>query len=322
MSRRCQCIACILVSIFVVLNLLALFNLMFFSHRRINTSVFEKKECIYTVISLSTFGTRIFKIFPTILSLIKQTIYVDLIAVNVALESRVGNVSKENVFHYISSTFGPCFMSDRRNDHIHCLDNKLLFLIGPDYGPATKVLGTIKMIPSLDADTCIVSVDDDVLYDSRMVEVLVSRAPSDGALGFSCEEIPFGLELVRLFDPSQMWWYSINTKNIIRFLYDDIVMCNGWLHGWEGILYRKSFFTDDVFSMESNMPNGCFYSDDVRLAGFLWTKGIKRYVYPHFLTDGKDNIYHMEKNGSDALSMIDNTMRGKQWPCVQYFGWY
>ena len=322
MSRRCQCISCILVSVFSVLNLSTLFNLMFFSYRRMNPVSFEKKQCMYTVISLATFGSRIFKIGPTIQSLTKQTMLADLIVVNVALESRVGRVSEKSLFDYISSAFGPCVLSNHRKDYIHCLDNTLLFLIGPDYGPATKVLGTVKGLHSLDADTCIVSVDDDVVYDSRMVEVLVSIAPSDGALGFSCEEIPFGLEFVRHFDPSLLWWEIIDKKNVIRFLYDEVVMCNGWLHGYQGILYRKSFFTDDVFSMNSTMPGGCFYADDVRLAGYLWAKGIKRYVYPHFLTDGKDNLYHRENNESDSLNMIDNSMMEKQWPCVQYFGWY
>lgn len=327
MGHRAQYAACILVALFLVLNISLLCYFTLSSYRHVQH--FVTQNCSSIVISLATFGSRIFKIEPTIQSLIRQTESVDFIVVNIALESRVGNVSRASLLQYLSTTFDSCVESSNLSDDgIHCFSNdtnkknRLLFLIGPDLGPATKVLGTIKRMPSLDDDTCIISVDDDVLYDEHMVKALVSRAPSDGALGFSCEEIPYELELVHFFFPSVLWWYIIDKHSVIKFIYDDVVKCNGWLHGWQGILYRKSFFSNNDILDSSMIPEGCFYADDVRLAGYLWTKGIKRYVFPHFLTDGKENIHHLKKNASDALSLIQNTMLIKQWPCVQHFGWY
>jgi hypothetical protein len=302
-----------------LLNILVFTDWMRISKNRVNIP--DQHKCNGTIISLATFGSRTFKVKPTIQSLMNQTFKVDMIVLNTVLTSRTGNISKEDLYKYLTTEFGTCTQSIHARDGIMC-DGNLLILFGPDLGPATKVLGTIQALSHLDEDACIISVDDDVIYDKSLAEVLISRAPLDGALGVSCETVPFGLDFVRLFVPSALWWSSINGQSSWWYPFNDVVECNGWLQGFQGIIYRKWFFSgDDVFSMSATMPNGCFYADDVRLSGFLWSKGIKRYVYPHFSNGSLDKNSHLEKNQSDALSLIKDTMQLKQWPCVQHFGW-
>lgn len=350
--------------LFVAFLLPFLSTLLFFSNwtlissRRIaadvkhDISTTGSAACSSIWISLATFGTRVFKLEPTIRSLMDQSLPADMILVHVALTSRAGNVSKDEVLHFATQKFGFCSTFSHttstttttplattpleyRNQSqpieegmiIHCGrdEQKLWFIFGQDFGPATKVLGTLQLFPASERDACIISVDDDVVYDTRLVQVLVANAPSDhGALGFSCEEIPFELELVRFFFPAitPLWWHSINMQDSSwRFPFDTVVECKGWLQGYQGILYHRSSFSDDVFSMNATMPDGCFYADDVRLSGYLWSKGIKRYVHPHFESHGCVNCGSQEKNQSDALSLIQDTMTLRQWPCVQYFDW-
>ncbi len=301
----------------VLFNIFEIFNQFFFLRRHFSGS-FEPVKCNSTIISLATFGSRFFKIEPTINSLLSQTFKVDSIVVNIALSSRTGDISKEDVYSLVTKEFGECSQSSINK--IQC-NGDLLFVFGPDLGPATKILGTLQMLPELDDNTCIVSVDDDVVYSENLVKVLVSNTPHDGVLGLSCEEIPFGLNLLRIFDPKIIWWQSIDSFDSWRLPFDNIVECKGWLHGWNGILYQKRFFASDVFLMDTAMPSGCFYADDVRLSGYLWTKGVKRYVYPHFSSYRCKGCGHQGKNASDSLSLITNTMQLKQLPCVEYFSW-
>ncbi len=310
--------------LFWVVMVVLLNILVFTDWLRIHTNDvanLSRNKCNGTIISLATFGSRAFKIKPTIQSLMNQTFKVDMIVLNVALASRSGNVSKRELYKYLTAEFGTCIQPLYTHDRLLCGGN-LLIVFGYDFGPATKVLGTIQALSYLDENACIISVDDDVLYDKGLVEVLISNAPPDGALGISCESVPFGLGFVRLFAPSALWWSSVNGHSSWWYYFDNIVECRGWLQGFQGILYRKRFFSGfDVFYMAATMPDGCFYADDVRLSGFLWTKGVKRYVYPHFMNGVLDKNYHLEKNGSDALSLIKDTMQLRQWPCVQHFGW-
>ena len=312
-------IALCLLVYFVFLSVFMFSNWVLLSNRRIDVGEYGIDKCNSTILSLATFGVRTFKINDTVQSLMKQTMGADLIVVHIALVSRTGNITSRAVYEYLTSTFAACAQSVYTEKEIQC-GERLLFYFGLDLGPATKVLGTILRFPDMDQNTCIISVDDDVIYDKRLVQILVANAPQNGALGLSCEEIPFELDFVRIFSPSALWWHVINVDIGWKFPFDRLIECRGWLHGYRGILYRRKSFSSEVFLMDATMPEGCFYADDVRLSGFLWTKGIKRYVFPHFILEGPGDG-HLKKNASDALSMMYNSMQYKQWPCVQHFGW-
>ena len=286
----------------------------------------QYSECHGITISMATFGARVFKVEPVITSLIQQKTRADMIVVNVALNSRTDDLNTPDiyrVYQYFQHYFGSCIPNTTGlSGFIWCESKragKILIHFGTDYGPATKVLGTLRALPDLHEDSCIISVDDDVVYSSNLVSELTRRSNNVGAVGFSCEELPKSLAFFRTFNPSSVWWDIINENSFWRFPFDDVVHCKGWMHGYLGILYRKKFFAEDVF-VDTNLPPGCFYHDDVRLAGYLAQKGVFRFVIPHQVIPWPYS-QHMEKNPNDALSMIQDTMLSKQLPCVLAFEW-
>jgi hypothetical protein len=282
----------------------------------------QHSNCHGVILSLATFGARVFKLEPVLTSLMHQKRQADLIIVHITLNSRTQNVSAFDVYRYITHFFGPCVWNGTGLGGLWCESKRvgrLWVLPGPDYGPASKVLGTLRALPDLHDDSCIISVDDDVVYSPWLVSELLLRANSAGPVGFSCEEVPAILAMSRVFFPTTVWWDVINENSFWRFPFDDMVRCKGWMHGYLGILYRKKFFAHDVFST-NGLPSGCFFHDDVRLAGYLAGRGIARFVIPHRVIP-RPGSQHMEKNPVDALSMIENTMLTKQLPCVHAFQW-
>lgn len=308
----------------IILCIFSLISTLIVTHWLYQAPMPQTSSCSLIVASLATFGVRTFNIQNTLLSLLSQTVVPNLIIVHLSLQSRTETISEQQVYSFLHSHFNGCANSSIVQNSIQC-DNGILIIIGEDYGPATKVLGTLSL-PFMDGDTCIVSVDDDTIYDPNMVKTLTSRAPDNGVIGFSCEEVPWALHLIHKFwDSNEIWWHKICGEYGWMYPFQEIVECKGWLHGYQGILYRRKFFEIDIFNMTKSMPIGCFYADDVRLAGYLWSKGIKRYVYPHFIhggflgIGGYTPLYHMKKNASNALSFVTNTRSNHQWPCVQYF---
>lgn len=282
----------------------------------------KNSPCSLIVASLTTFGPRVFDSKQVINSLIHQTVVADMIVVHVSLESRTDTIQIVDVHSFFNHNFGPCHSLKEINNSLQCM-NGVIAITGKDFGPATKVLGTL-FLPMLDNDACIVSVDDDVIYDRHLIETLTTKAPDDGALGFSCEEVPWNLHLARLVNKNALWWNVISGGYGWQYPFHQVMECNGWLHGYQGIVYRRGFFSSDVFDTK-HMPYGCFFADDVRLAGYLWSKGVKRYVYPHFVYGGflgigaQETFEVLPKNQSNALSLIHNSMAERQWPCVQHF---
>jgi hypothetical protein len=312
---------CVYLMIFYVVVLAVCWVFMPVSIRAVDYGTFRQSPCSSTVISMATFGSRVFNTARVIKSLLEQTTSVDLIVVHVALASMTGNISRESVFVYFSDTLETCRSTPDING-IRC-ERNVLILYGPDFGPATKVLGTVLALPDLDAQSCIISVDDNVVYNEHLVLTLVSNAPPhDAALGFGCEELSVELDFVRFFFPGWLRWRTINEHSRWQFPFDNIVECKGWMQGYLGVLYRRQSFGDDIFSMTQTMPDGCFYADDVRLSGYLQTKGIMRFVLIHDAGDGyRAGSVHMMKNASDALSVMKDSMRVKQFSCVNHFQW-
>jgi hypothetical protein len=279
---------------------------IFMIHVTMLRTKLASSPCPSIVVSLATFGDRALRINGVVRSLTHdQSLQADLVVVHVA---------------QAPPSFGK-YVSRQLNCTIGKKCGNLLVVSGPDYGPATKLLGTLRLFPDLDPESCIITVDDDTIYGPQLVHTLVSRAPDDAALGPSCEQVSWALGIVRYFMPDALWWDNISTRNSWLYPFHQLVACHGWLQGCQGVLYRRKFFLDDVWDMQG-MPDGCFYADDVRISGYLWAKGIKRYVYPHyFASDGWSSAHvHLEKNASNSLSLVPDTMRNRQWPCVRYFG--
>lgn len=103
------------------------------------------------VISLTTIPDRMDHLFPTIGSLLDQTVRVDEIALNIP------RVSRKGIEYRI-----PEWMKDMKSITIH--------RVKEDEGPATKLLPVLRRESD---NTRIIVVDDDNIYHSQTIELLV-----------------------------------------------------------------------------------------------------------------------------------------------------
>jgi hypothetical protein len=136
-----------------------------------------------------------------------------------------------------------------------------------DWGPATKLLGALRAID--DPDTIIITVDDDVTYESCLIEKLVRHALDrpDAAVGFRAWNAE---PLIR--------------EHVYGFVYEE------WPHrytyparvnileGYGGVAYRRRFFDEAIFQYDSAPPEA-FYVDDVWISGNLALRGVPRIAH-------------------------------------------
>lgn len=314
-----------IISILLFISAISVFNIDFFELYLDNDYVNNMKSSVYsfrTVISMATLPARLPVMLSNVLpTLLQQKKYAPLDAVWIHVATNLLQDPSFTLSHtkqYIFSRFDSCNSNvQHQNIVLLCSKNPYIYFVFPsknqkDLGPATKLLGILQF--ETDPSTRIVTVDDDVMYDPRMLYNLLLHEPRNfqSALGFSCEIQP----------PTDNTsnWIAINSENgWWKYPFQSVVDCKGWLHGYQGILYRRGFFQDSDVYNTSFMPSGCLLHDDVRIAGYLAKRGIRRSVYPHFTRFFMDRYTHLPRNRSNALSLIPGSMLHYQWPCVKYF---
>jgi hypothetical protein len=165
--------------------------------------------------------------------------------------------------------------------------------IEKDYGPITKLIGAL--LKETDLNTIIVSVDDDRIYESNLLEEIVKkirRFPkiAIGAAGFRIGSFPFYLMGARThrYNPLLEWFapdFDLNGGTV------DI------LAGYAGIAYRRSFFPEPK-QLKSKLLNyvfsnrDLFKNDDVLISAYLDSVGIERRIFRL-----PDNISLFSTNG-------------------------
>lgn len=127
-----------------------------------------------------------------------------------------------------------------------------------DHGPLTKLSAAVD--PAVPGDALIVTVDDDILYDSNWLETLVdaSKAIPNEAIGFSGWNA----------------WRFLNDPDGGQYVWATTYDACDVLEGWPGAAYRKRWFGADLFAM----PEAFRYVDDVWISGYLHKRGVKRRV--------------------------------------------
>lgn len=175
-----------------------------------------------------------------------------------------------------------------------------------DWGPGTKLVGAYLVIgPS--PDTVIIVLDDDCHYSPPHVESLVRHLPADkGAVCGYCE-VPL------LISPGS--WIRTDVLYPRYIVKDVVAECKGWNMGFGGVAYWASSFQDDIVDYLSFLPKGCFYHDDVWLAGYLFKKGVKRYLL-YGMVVPRHAAYHVNL----SIHSLGNTAHLHQRPCVEHFG--
>lgn len=134
-----------------------------------------------------------------------------------------------------------------------------------DLGPATKLLPALKI--ERDPNTLLVTVDDDVDYPPVMLAELerASKTLPHAAVGFT------GWRLVNL-DPHPTVEHYNEANPHCKAMHPVQV-----LEGTRGVLYRRGFFADDVFTHLAGEP-AFRYHDDIFFGGYLAYRGVSRVV--------------------------------------------
>lgn len=223
------------------------------------------------VVSLTTTPHRINNLRETIVSLRAQNASIKTIYINIPYIFK-----RDNTAYVI-----PHWLSD---------DKHITILRGDDYGPATKILGTLKHA-NLEPDTIIISVDDDSYYPKNLVLQLAYKALHNprNAIGICGTNIDYNVNGIA----------AANSRGGLIYVNDDNVLVSA-LQGVSGIAYRRSFFDDTVFDVIT-APRECINSDDLYLSFYLARHNIARQTLKNRYINARDIKYKDFGRLSDAL---------------------
>lgn len=195
------------------------------------------------VISLTTLPVRINKIQQTINSLLDQTVKVDEIVMNLPYVSLKGDA-------YVIP------------DWLENLDNVTLRRIDEDRGRATKLLPTLEVE---DPNTRIIVVDDDIVYNSKTVENLITAFERyEGKAVIS----NYGLNI----DEKLSIPFSAMSRLPLFFLPTGTRV--DLLQGFSSYVVTRKLFPPEVFDTAAGNPESK-YVDDVWFSGWLGHNGVK-----------------------------------------------
>ena len=228
------------------------------------------------VISLTTTPGRINGLLPTLKSLQEQTFQADKIYINVP---------------YYSDRFQQFYDIPSELQGIPGVE----ILRGDDYGPATKLIYTLKK--ETDSKTLIINVDDEYIYPDNLVEILVQsfvKFPY-AAFSFAGQMIDNAQTNFRKYsyrvrsacNPTDPQWMDHATQIDI-------------IEAFMGTIYERSFF--DLKSLEP-IDDICRTTDDIWISAHLAEKNIMRIKLPlpnsfkhGFIEAGNDHIKPLRDN--------------------------
>ncbi len=198
-----------------------------------------KKDPVNVIVSLTTTPYRIDQIKPVLDSILRQSIK-PKVYVNIPYQFK-----RDNTKYVI-----PNWLKNYPN---------IIINRTKDYGPATKLLGTLKK--EHDPNTIIITIDDDKVYAKHMVRDFVGQYLFDNKKNEAITTIGVNF----LFNPN----FDFYTTTIIENNTPSLTVL-----GIGGVAYRRSFFKDDIFELINNLPLSCFLSDDLIIAAYLYVNNI------------------------------------------------
>lgn len=198
------------------------------------------------VVSLTTIPDRIQDIKYTIVSLIKQTVKPDEIALNIPYRTLKG---KE-------------YQIPPQLERLPLLK---IYRLEEDLGPATKLLPTLKREHP---DTQIIVADDDVVYSPMFIEKLKEasdRYPENAVTTFGKKLRYRGQnEPPEYGGVHAAWFKPLHLGSMGK---SDYVM------GVYGFVVKPRFFDEDIFHFEDKPPE-TIWVDDMHISGQLSLRGI------------------------------------------------
>ncbi|KAH6595726.1 hypothetical protein BASA50_005627 [Batrachochytrium salamandrivorans] len=238
------------------------------------------------VASLSTFPGRMEQVRLSLGSLFSQSLVLDAVYIHIP-----DKVDRFNL------TIDESALEKDITELVDKFGSRLHINRGKDFGPATKLLGTLKV--ERDPSTLIVTVDDDTEYHSdTMLELYRGYiANPNHFVAAACEELVS-------FENTQ--WVYISDGRV----------CNGWGCAYKGIMYRAGMFDDSIFDY-TDVPKGCVIHDDVFLSGFLYRKGIR----PYHVRLPFDTVVAHHWRPKFTVGSTPN-VKELQKDCIKYFNFF
>ena len=226
------------------------------------------------VVSLSTLPSRIQGIKPTLQSILDNTVAADAIYLNLP------EYSKREACRYEIpenlTDISPIVKINR---------------VREDYGPVTKLYPTLEV--ETDPETIIICIDDDLVYDPRLIERLIQASDYYGGEQTICIR---GWNYIKIANRFTLplytpFWGSRNVK---------VLQC------YMGVLYKRKFFNDLELFKKYMSLRPCFTTDDIMISNYLSKVGVKILMTPAQLNNKK-----IESQSSSMLS--DFNTNNNQW---------
>ena len=228
--------------------------------------MFENRRVIVTLTSIPS---RLKYLLSTLLSLLKQSIKADEIVLSF---SRYSLREPAKGDPYIIDPLLADFIQKKKITVLRC---------EKDYGPATKLLGLLKREKSLnlnkEEESLIITVDDDKIYDIDTIKNLLEgwKRNKDSVV------VRKGSIITRINKNSKLYLANKLCFNKYNRLYERVVLGTkidkdkrvSVLFGTGGVLYRASYFNNDIFDYKKynpDFPEKRFFTvDDIYFSGYL-----------------------------------------------------
>lgn len=264
--------------------------------------MFENRRVIVTLTSIPS---RLKYLLSTLLSLLKQSIKADEIVLSLPKYS-VREPNKEDP--YIIDPMLEDFIQKKKITVLRC---------EKDYGPATKLLGLLKREKSLnlnkEEESLIITVDDDKIYDIDTIKNLLEgwKRNKDSVV------VRKGSIITRINKNSKLYLANKLCFDKYNRLYERVVLGTkidkdkrvSVLFGTGGVLYRASYFNNDIFDYKKynpDFPGKRFFTvDDIYFSGYLAKNNIVIKVIN--MSETKFTSI-LNKQNKTSLSLDPNTL--------------
>lgn len=245
----------------------------------------------YIVVSLTTTPYRINQMRPVIDFILQEKLPLKTVYVNIPYIFK-----RDNLEYKIPEWL-------ENNDRITILRTK-------DYGPGTKLLGTLEQA-QLPPNAIIITLDDDIKYPKNILLYLAYKAKSN-------PEVAAGLSGM---NPHYNKQGVIITDSLtgIGLKFDKRPNASvAILEGFAGIAYRRHFFDNSIFALE-DAPRECRNSDDLFISFYLAKQGIVRQVLRNKYMS-LERVKWNEAVGfnKDALHQLSPTPAERHRACVVF----
>lgn len=246
------------------------------------------------IVSLTTIPSRLEKGLTTksIQSILEQTSKPDLIILNIPEVSRKGDPYNKRMAEYVAS-----------------LDESIkLHWVPEDYGPITKLMGTLEYIEenTIDRNSKIILIDDDCIYNKDMIAILLreqSQTNTD-AIGFASRDIILkDKEITTVY-------HHTSEKHTTPFH-----QSTSFLETFAGVVYNAAlFFPLEQFKQWcKSLPFKITLNDDIVINAWIQSKGFT----PIVIRINQDMTKH-DAEGTEELRSL-NLENGNIIDSIRYF---